>query len=403
MKRPGSSADTGSSADQGQFAGGPLDPDGSWRDVPLPPDPEPEAAAGPPDDPWPMPDPDPDDGERLAESPAPAWPPLPTAIMQRTPVFGCGPPGSPPPGGSADDGSARWDLSAAVARAGGRPPPGLLDLTLSWDMLTGRCATPAQLNRIGPITASQALPLATMAALHPNTTWRVILTDPGGVALAVERVRRRSRSTGEPGGIGGSGPWPPGVISRVSVVMPLSDLQPETPGGPSGAGNGSGAASSGAASSAGTGSPVTGSAKAIEDRGQGPGIRPAVWRAAIRAAQRARRASGSEGASSRLCAHDGATAAYRPTTLLREFVEARDQTCRQPTCGQPARHADLDHTRPWDQGGPTCWCNLGPRCRTHHQIKQLPGWALTQSEPGVFHLTTPARRTYVTRPDPYLA
>ncbi len=42
-----------------------------------------------------------------------------------------------------------------------------------------------------------------------------------------------------------------------------------------------------------------------------------------------------------------------------------------------------------------------PRCRTHRKIKQLPGWTLTQPEPGVFHLTTPAGRTYITRPDTY--
>ena len=41
-------------------------------------------------------------------------------------------------------------------------------------------------------------------------------------------------------------------------------------------------------------------------------------------------------------------------------------------------------------------------CRTHHQIKQLPGWTLTQPRPGHFQLTTPAGRTYDTHPDTYL-
>ncbi|MGH3156681.1 MAG: hypothetical protein ACRDNF_08935, partial [Streptosporangiaceae bacterium] len=67
----------------------------------------------------------------------------------------------------------------------------------------------------------------------------------------------------------------------------------------------------------------------------------------------------------------------------------------------PAHHADLDHTTPYDQGGLTCECNLGGYCRTHHKIKQLPGWTLTQPRPGHFQLTTPAGRTYTTTPDAY--
>jgi len=38
---------------------------------------------------------------------------------------------------------------------------------------------------------------------------------------------------------------------------------------------------------------------------------------------------------------------------------------------------------------------------THHQIKQLPGWTLTQPRPGTFTWTTPAGRSYTTTPDPY--
>jgi hypothetical protein len=38
-------------------------------------------------------------------------------------------------------------------------------------------------------------------------------------------------------------------------------------------------------------------------------------------------------------------------------------------------------------------------CRGDHQLKQLPVWSLTQPEPGMFRWTTPAGRTYTTRPD----
>jgi hypothetical protein len=53
-------------------------------------------------------------------------------------------------------------------------------------------------------------------------------------------------------------------------------------------------------------------------------------------------------------------------------------------------------------GGLTCECNLGGVCHCDHQLKQLPGWTLTQPEPGVFTWITPAGRTYTTGADPHL-
>ena len=99
------------------------------------------------------------------------------------------------------------------------------------------------------------------------------------------------------------------------------------------------------------------------------------------------------------CAHHAQSDAYRPPPRLREQVTARDVTCRHPACRQPAWRADLDHTRPWETGGPTCGCNLGGACRRHHQLKQHPRWKLQQARPGHFTWTTPAGRTYTTNPD----
>src|SRR6185437_13219814 len=99
------------------------------------------------------------------------------------------------------------------------------------------------------------------------------------------------------------------------------------------------------------------------------------------------------------CDHHDATSGYRPTTAIRDYITARDQTCRYPHCRQPAWHADLDHTRPYHKGGRTCPCNLGALCRTHHILKQLQGWTLTQPRPGTFQWTTPTGRTYTCEPD----
>ena len=44
---------------------------------------------------------------------------------------------------------------------------------------------------------------------------------------------------------------------------------------------------------------------------------------------------------------------------------------------------------------------LDGRCRTHHKIKQQPGWTLRRPAPGHFEWTTSAGRTYRTEPDTY--
>jgi len=126
---------------------------------------------------------------------------------------------------------------------------------------------------------------------------------------------------------------------------------------------------------------------------------------AVNRARRAARDAAHRAASDRHaaggCAHQLASPAYRPPPRVAELVTARDQTCRFGPCRRPAEHCDLDHTQPYQQGGRTCPCNLGGECRTHHQLKQHPRWSLAQTAGGEFCWTTPAGRSYLTRPDPY--
>jgi hypothetical protein len=93
-------------------------------------------------------------------------------------------------------------------------------------------------------------------------------------------------------------------------------------------------------------------------------------------------------------------AGYRVTGTLRRWVAIRDRTCRNPVCRRRAAQCDQDHTVPYDRGGRTCPCGLGSLCRTHHQLKQLPGWQLSQ-DGGVFAWTTPAGLTYRKEPHCY--
>jgi hypothetical protein len=94
------------------------------------------------------------------------------------------------------------------------------------------------------------------------------------------------------------------------------------------------------------------------------------------------------------CGHARAEAGYHPSRTLQHLIRARNGKCTAPGCSRPAARCDLDHTRPWDQGGATCECNLAPLCRHHHRCKQAEGWLLEQPEPGVLVWRTPAGRTY---------
>jgi len=262
-------------------------------------------------------------------------------------------------------------IPSAFARPGDRRPAGLLDVSLPWQVLAGISPGPGHLGRIGPVTGLQARRLADCAARDPAAEWRIIVTTPAGHALAVTRIRRSRERDGpsysgdgirrlEPGaGIG--------LVSRVTLTIP-DDLLTHPP----------------PASQADSGLPGGILARALD--------------AAAAAAGRARAAAAADTAAGG-CAHDGASAGYRPPPRLKDHVAARDLTCRFPRCRQPASRGDLDHTIPFDDGGLTCRCNLGGLCRTHHILKQHPDWKLEQHAPGIFTWRTPAGRTFTATPD----
>jgi len=336
---------------EGDWAGGlPECPGGTdspptvWSDIPCPPD-----ENAPPDDEYGVLDGPGFPGlaeaaeecDRAAQSPPLDWPPLPAHVP--SPCIG------------------RPGQAMTV-----RPPIGLLDIAMGWSAITGQTFEPAHLSRIGPVSSGQALQLLALAARSPQTEWRVVVTADDGRAVAVERARpsRRHCTRTDETGI-------TGVVGRVTIAITESGLASAHAAAPGGV------------------SPIC-------------DIAAALLRAADRAAARAQ-AERDANAGAAGCAHTLAADSYRPTTRVRDFVAVRDITCRFPTCGQPTWRTDLDHTVPWHKGGLTCPCNLGGFCRTHHQIKQLPGWQIDQPEPGTFRWTTPAGRSYVVSPDPYPA
>jgi hypothetical protein len=277
------------------------------------------------------------------------WPDVPAAIP---PAFA--PPAFARPGdGRPGDGRP----------AGGQAVSGMLDVSMPWRTLAGICPEPGRLGRIGPVTAIQARQLAERASRNPAAEWRIIVTTSGGQAIAVTRLRcpRQRDGPADPGaGLG--------LVSRVTLTIPEDLLAQPPPGW----------------------------------RGPDPpgGILARALQAAEGAADRAR-ASATADAAAGGCAHGSASSAYRPPPRLKEYVAARDLTCRSPVCRQPAWRGDLDHTIPFDKGGLTCRCNLGGLCRTHHLLKHHPDWKLEQRAPGAFTWTTPSGRTFTTTPDVY--
>jgi len=98
----------------------------------------------------------------------------------------------------------------------------------------------------------------------------------------------------------------------------------------------------------------------------------------------------------------GAEAGYRPSTALADFIRCRDLHCRFPGCDKPAEFCDIDHTIPWDRGGPTHPSNCALLCRAHHLLKTFwvgrKGWAERQFPDGTIRWTSPSGRTYTTTP-----
>ena len=74
----------------------------------------------------------------------------------------------------------------------------------------------------------------------------------------------------------------------------------------------------------------------------------------------------------------------------RQFLVARDQTCRGPFCDAPIRHAD--HVVSHDNGGPTRTTNGQGLCERCNYTKEEPGWRSEVDEHGIT-ITTPTGHT----------
>lgn len=100
---------------------------------------------------------------------------------------------------------------------------------------------------------------------------------------------------------------------------------------------------------------------------------------------------------------DYSTKRYEVTGTLRERVFARDRYSRVPGSTRPAVFCDTDHDLDYAAGGPSSEANLSAKNRRGHNHKTHRRWK-SEREPGVhgeITWTTPAGRTYSTRPHDY--
>ena len=242
------------------------------------------------------------------------------------------------------------------------PFPALINLTVPVGNLIGWSTAPGEAGGWGLTDHDDTRRLIQAASQDPRTRWCATLLAPDGTAIAHGCAR-------------GQHPWTPG---------------PDIGGG-----------RDGPAVPRSTGAPGTTSTRdgpGVPDTPAGDG--PNAWQAAVLADLLRGLNVTFTPIAKGTCDHAGQEDRYTPSRKLKHLVRARTATCPAPGCGAQAAHCDLDHTLAYP-AGITCQCDLAPPCRRHHRVKQAPGWTLTQPEPGVMRWTTPAGRSYTTRPTVY--
>jgi hypothetical protein len=274
---------------------------------------------------------------------------------------GGGPGGGGPGGGDPGDGSPEEPARPV------RP-----EIAVPLATLTGQAERPGDNRLLGALDPALARDLAAAAARSPASRWEVTITDDRGYAIGhgTASDRRRRRQGAQPTG-------PPGSALPAQVNITLTDAQLHLL----------------AAEQPRPGAPPAGwqlTTRTPSDDGYGtwtltlPGGRDLTVRF--------------DTVPTHACDHRYQTSAYQPTGRLRRLVQVRDHECTFPTCSRPARESDFEHAVPYDQGGPTDACNAGARSRRCHQVKQLPGWNVTQPTPGWHSWATPTGRVYTQGP-----
>ena len=283
-------------------------------------------------------------------------------------------PGNRGPGNSGPGNSERSDGGAGGPEDSQPPGSPLAEVTVPLATLQHRGERAGDSRLLGPLDPALARDLAAAAARSPVSRWEITIVDEHGYAVG-HGVARPARGRGHQ-------PQPPGSASpalpaRVNITITetfLHRLQTQ-------------------AAQPRSGAPPGDWALTPANPGTLLLILPGGRRLAVRF----------DVVPVYGCDHRYRVSSYRPGGRLRRLVQVRDHECTWPPCSRPARESDFEHAVPYGKGGATCACNAGARSRRCHQVKQLPGWTVTQPKPGWHRWTTPTGRTYVQKPWRYIA
>jgi hypothetical protein len=89
---------------------------------------------------------------------------------------------------------------------------------------------------------------------------------------------------------------------------------------------------------------------------------------------------------------------YTPPADMRRYLQARDQTCQGIGCNRRATLSEIDHTQPWNTGGPTDVDNLVHLCKSCHRLKHQSSFSTSQGADGALTWTTPSGKEYTSGP-----
>jgi hypothetical protein len=255
------------------------------------------------------------------------------------------------------------------AGSGTAPAPPLVELAVPLATLQQRAKRAGDNRLLGPLDPAMARDLAAAAARSPFSRWAVTIVDDRGYATShgLARPERGSRPQPPPD------PGSTAVPARVNITITETLL------------------------------------RQLADQPR-PGAPPGDWALTTSRGTWTLTLPGGRQLAVRLdtvpthdCDHTHQTSSYQPGDRLRRLIQVRDHECTFPTCSRPAHESDFEHAVPYDKGGKTCGCNAGARSRRCHQVKQSPGWTVTQPKPGWHTWTTPTGRTYTQEPWRYIA
>jgi hypothetical protein len=247
--------------------------------------------------------------------------------------------------------------------------------------LLGRADRAGESRLLGAFDPALTRELALTAARSPHSRWEVTIVDEHGYAIGHGLAR--------PGRLRRQGPQPPGpagcaLPARVNITLTQTLLHQLAAQPRPGAPPGGWALAPKQRRAANTGA---------DDHERWTLTLPGGLELTVRF----------DVVPTHACDHRYQVNSYEPGDRLRRLVHTRDHECTFPPCSRPAHESDFEHAIPYDKGGRTDACNAGARSRRCHQVKQSPGWKVTQPKPGWHEWTTPTGRTYVQEPWRYIA